>query len=70
MIKNNLITALDIGSSKIVCFIAEADSYGRIKVKGIGHQVSHGIRAGIVIDVKQAESCILAAVHSAEKMAG
>jgi len=69
MAKNGIVTALDIGSSKVACLIASIDNSGNVKVLGIGHQVSEGIRAGIIIDVKQAESSILAAIHSAEKMA-
>ncbi len=70
MAKNGLITALDIGSSKIVCMIAYADAAGKIKVAGIGHQISQGIRSGMIIDIKKAESSILGAVNAAEKMAG
>lgn len=70
MARNGIITALDIGSSKIACMIAYRDLSGKLKVAGIGHQISHGIRAGIVVDVKKAESSILAAINAAEKMAG
>lgn len=70
MAKKGIITALDIGTSKIVCFIAYVDSAGNVKVAGIGHQLSQGIKAGIVIDVKKAETAILSAVNAAEKMAG
>lgn len=69
MAKSGIVTVLDIGSSKVVCLIAYVDSVGNIKVAGIGHQISQGIRAGIVIDVKKAESSILAAINAAEKMA-
>ncbi len=70
MAKNGIIAALDIGSSKVVCFIANLAADGKPEIIGIGHQLSQGIRAGIVIDVKKAESSILSAVNSAEKMAG
>lgn len=70
MAKQGLTAVLDVGSSKVVCFIAYIDAGGRIKVTGIGHQLSEGIRGGIVIDVKKAEGSILAAVNAAEKMAG
>jgi cell division protein FtsA len=70
MAKSGIVAVLDIGTSKIVCFIAHIDGGGKINVLGIGHQVSQGIRAGIVIDVKKAETSILAAINAAEKMAG
>jgi len=69
MAKNGIVAALDIGTSKIVCFVASINSSGDIDVKGIGHQISQGICSGKVLDVKKAESCILSAINSAEKMA-
>jgi cell division protein FtsA len=64
------ITVLDIGTTKIACFIAHIDSAGETKVVGIGHQLSKGIRSGIITDFADAEASIIAAVHAAEQMAG
>ena len=69
MAKNGVVAVLDIGSSKVVCFIAYLDTSGKIRIAGIGHQVSEGIRAGIIIDVKKAQASVVAAIASAEKMA-
>ncbi len=70
MLKSEKIAVLDVGSSKVVCFIARVNSAGKLNITGIGHQLSQGIRAGVITDIKQAESCILAAVHAAEEMSG
>ena len=43
---------------------------GEIKIAGIGHQLSKGIRSGIITDFAEAETSIIAAVHAAEQMAG
>ncbi len=68
--KGSLIAALDIGSSKIACFIARVkDDDGNIDLIGIGHQASQGIRSGTVVDLDAAESSIRQAVHAAEAMA-
>ena len=68
--KNSLIAALDIGSSKIACFIARVkDDNGNIDLIGIGHQASQGIKSGIIVDIDAAESAIRQAVHAAEQMA-
>jgi cell division protein FtsA len=68
--KGSVIAALDIGSSKIACFIARVrDENGNVDVIGIGHQASHGIRAGTVVDLDAAELAIRQAVHAAENMA-
>lgn len=62
--------ALDIGSSKIACFIARiTDDEGHFEVLGIGHQASAGIKNGAVIDLAAAETAIRKAVHAAENMA-
>ncbi len=64
------LTALDIGSTKICCFIAEVTEAGRIRVTGMSHQQSAGLKGGIVVDMESAYRAILSAVHSAEQMAG
>ena len=63
------IAALNIGSTKVACFIARLGADGAIKVTGIGHQLSKGIQSGHVIDIVEAETSVVAAVHTAEQMA-
>ncbi|PJB71028.1 MAG: cell division protein FtsA [Alphaproteobacteria bacterium CG_4_9_14_3_um_filter_47_13] len=68
--KGSVIAALDIGSSKVACFIARViDDTGRFEVLGVGHQASQGIKAGSVIDLALAETAIRQTVHAAENMA-
>ena len=68
--KGSMIAALDIGSSKIACFIARVkDDDGNIDLIGIGHQASAGIRSGTIVDLDAAEHSIRQAVHAAEHMA-
>jgi cell division protein FtsA len=61
---------LDVGTSKVACFIAQIDNAGQIGIRGIGHQLSKGIRASVITDFADAETSIIAAVHAAEQMAG
>ncbi|MEE9249871.1 MAG: cell division protein FtsA [Alphaproteobacteria bacterium] len=68
--RNGLIAALDVGTNKVCCFIARADDEGNLRIVGIGHQVSDGVRGGMIIDMGAAEMSILKAVHAAEQMAG
>ena len=71
-----VIAALDVGSSKIACFIAKiepgklANGLAPMRVIGIGHQVSRGVRAGAIVDMDAAEEAIRVAVDAAERMAG
>lgn len=68
--RRNIVGILDIGSSKIVCFIAKLGFHGKIEVLGIGHHVAAGVRAGVITDIKLLERSIAATVEAAEKMAG
>ena len=49
-----VLAALDVGSSKIACFIARADAHGPPRVIGIGHQLSEGMRNGAVANMEAA----------------
>lgn len=69
MARSNIIAALDIGTSKICCFIAEPGDDGGVRVTGIGHRASHGVKGGAIVDMDAAEEAIMAAVHTAERMA-
>ncbi len=63
------IATLDIGTTKVACFVARAGDDGALKVLGIGHHWSRGIRNGAVVDMEEAEASIRAAVDAAEQMA-
>lgn len=68
--KGSVIAALDIGTTKIACFIARiVDDEGNFEVLGIGHQASAGMKAGTIIDQAAAEAAIRSTVHAAENMA-
>jgi cell division protein FtsA len=78
--KSAILSALDVGTSKVVCLIARLDPIEgsdvlsgrthRIRVLGIGHQRSRGVKGGTVIDLAEAEKSIRLAVDAAERMAG
>ncbi|MBC8036844.1 MAG: cell division protein FtsA [Rhizobiales bacterium] len=69
--KDGVIAALDMGSSKISCLIAEVVSAERneLRILGVGHQLSRGVRCGSVVNVDEAERAIRLAVDAAERMA-
>ena len=64
----SLIAALDIGTTKICCFIARVGA-DKPRVLGIGHQISRGVRNGTIVDLEAAGASIVSAVHAAEEMA-
>lgn len=79
MPKGGLVAALDIGSTKICCLIAAAvpprhrlpdtDDGRSLKVLGVGHQLSRGVRSGAIVNIDEAERAIRLAVDAAERMA-
>lgn len=64
------IAALDIGSSKIACFIARTDGEGPPRVTGIGHHLAAGMRNGAVSNIDELQNAISTTVATAEQMAG
>jgi cell division protein FtsA len=67
--RGSLVAAVDIGTSKICCFIARVEAEGP-RIIGIGHQVARGVRGGMVVNLEAAGDSIGNAVHAAEQMAG
>ena len=67
--RNGVIAALDVGTSKVVCFVARVDGQG-LRVVGIGHQAARGMRSGNIIDMEAATRAISSAVSTAEEMCG
>jgi cell division protein FtsA len=64
-----LITAIDIGSSKISALIARADDQGELEVLGTGQRESRGVRRGYIADMEATEGAIREAVEQAETIA-
>jgi len=67
--RGSLIAAVDIGTTKVCCFIARI-SDDNPRVLGIGHQISRGVRNGTIVDLEAARTSVVNAVHAAEQMAG
>ncbi len=70
--KQRAIGVLDIGASKITCFIAKPEELknDHIRVIGVGHQLSRGINNGSIVDLEATESAIRLSIDQAERMAG
>ena len=65
--KNGLVTALDVGSTKVCCFIARPDGSGGMRVIGIGHQIAKGMRAGTVRPSNEAADFSAADIQGSDK---
>ncbi|HXQ52316.1 MAG TPA: cell division protein FtsA [Stellaceae bacterium] len=63
------VAAIDIGTTKVCCFIAKLDG-DKPRIVGIGHQISRGVKNGAIVDIEAASHSIATAVNAAEQMAG
>ncbi len=68
--KSGVIAALDVGTSKVACFIAVPETDGTLRVVGVGHHRSRGMRNGQVASMADLEASVRSAVEAAEQMAG
>ena len=66
---DKIITAIDLGSSKICTVIAALHNNGKLEIKGVGISISVGIENGIVKDITKTSDSIKASITQAEKQA-
>ena len=66
----NMIVALDIGTSKVVTLIGELNEDGRLDIVGIGKSPSRGMKKGVVVNIESTIQSIQQSVEEAELMAG
>jgi len=64
-----LVTALDVGSSKVSALIAEPADDGSLKILGTGQRQSQGVKRGFIADMERTEGAIREAVEQAERIA-
>lgn len=65
-----MLVAIDVGSHKISTLVGEAVEGGKVRVLGMGHAPSEGIRRGEVVHVDDAAGAIAASVERAERASG
>ena len=70
MVNNNIIAALDIGSTCVRAVICERDDDGILKIMGVGSRPSSGLRKGVVVNIEATLRAVAAAVEDAEMMSG
>ncbi|MDR1110249.1 MAG: cell division protein FtsA [Deltaproteobacteria bacterium] len=68
--KNDLLVALDVGTTKICCLVATVNEGGGIDIKGLGVAPSSGLSRGRVININDTVKAIRKAVDDAADMSG
>ena len=67
--QNIMISALDIGTSKVVVIVAELQPDGVLKIIGKGQHISKGLKKGVVVNIENTMQAIQRAIEEAELMA-
>ncbi len=72
--RQNVTAAVDLGASKVACFIMKPDGVckdGRtLQPAGVGYIQSRGVRGGSIVNTEEAVEAIAQAVERAETVAG
>ncbi|MBI5218572.1 MAG: cell division protein FtsA [Bacteroidia bacterium] len=70
MKRSTIVTAIDIGTTKVAAIIGKRDETGHIEVVGLGETVSTGVKRGVVLNIEETVNAIQKAVELAQNMAG
>jgi cell division protein FtsA len=65
--KKRMISAIDVGTTKICTAIAEVSENGGVQVVGVGVSPSQGLHKGLVVNINDAREAIRESVRKAEQ---
>ena len=65
-----IVVGLDIGTTKIACFIGQKNEFGKIELLGYGRSESVGVSRGVVANIDRTVASIKQAVAEAEQKVG
>lgn len=66
----NIVAALDIGTTKILVVVGEMDDNGDIYVVGHGQAPAEGLRRGVVVDMERTVKSLAKAIEDAQLVSG
>ncbi len=71
MSKESIITAIDVGTDKVISLIATyGDDTGQLRVVGVSAVSSKGVRKSVIVDLEAVLHSIEKSLNAAERMAG
>ncbi len=68
--KDQLVAAIDIGTTKIVALIGRINENNRLEVLGMSKTVSKGVKRGVVLNIEETVNAIETTVIEAQKSSG
>lgn len=70
MARDQIISGIDVGTSKITTLIATMTEDGEARIIGVSTTPSRGLRKGQVVNIEEATTAISVSLEGAERMAG
>ncbi len=70
MARDQVLTSIDVGTSKITTLVASVSDEGIANVHGVSTVPSHGLRKSQVVNIEEATAAISQSLEAAERMAG
>jgi cell division protein FtsA len=70
MRKKSMVTAIDVGTTKVATIIGEVNQDGDIRIVGVGITHSSGLHKGLVVNINEARESIHASIRKAEQACG
>ncbi|MDE0979198.1 MAG: cell division protein FtsA [Flavobacteriales bacterium] len=67
---DELVVGLDIGTTKIACFVGRRNDHGKIEILGYGKSDSVGVSRGVVANIERTVESIRKAIDEAERTSG
>ena len=68
--QQNIVCAIDIGTSKVAALVGRRNQFGKIEILGIGNCPSFGVQRGVVVNIARTVDSIKKAVAEAERQSG
>ena len=68
--KDQLVAAIDIGTTKIVAIVGRCDGNGGIEILGLSNTPSTGVKRGVVLNIEETVKAIRTTVNDLEERTG
>jgi len=70
MARNEIVAAIDVGTTKVCSIVADVGESGGLQILGVGVTPSRGLHKGLVVNIPEAKQSIKDAVRKAEEASG
>lgn len=69
-VKEQIVAAIDIGTTKIVSIVGKKNDNGKIEILGLSKTTSEGVRRGVVTNIRDTRESILRTIKDVETRTG